>query len=165
MRSGKTYLAKYMLTKYGFPSASFATQLKEDLVNLGIQPELIHVTKPPIVRKLMQVYGQAQRYQDPDYWMRYGMAYAMRLRGLTNETVPVVFDDVRFVNEADAIRRQGGIIVRLENVSLAHTDDDVSETELDDYEFDHRISVGLGQLEELQEAMDDVLWVEGVLHD
>lgn len=162
MGAGKTYLASYMLQNYGFPVVSFADQLKRDLVHMGIDPDEVYHKKTPIIRKLMQVYGQAHRYQDPDYWLKRGMYRAQELQG----PHPVVFDDVRFFNEAEAIRQDGGIVVRLVNTGTKWTGDDPSETDLDDYEdFDHYIVVGNGELEELTSAMDDILVYEGWAND
>lgn len=57
-----------------------------------------------------------------------------------------VIDDVRFKNEADAIRSNGGIVIRLNGDPAgirAHSKRDlnhVSETDLDDYNFDFVIN-------------------------
>lgn len=56
-------------------------------------------------RRLLQDVGMAMRTYDPQHWINY-VGGAMRGRSC-------VFTDVRFVNEADFIRSQGGIIVRV----------------------------------------------------
>lgn len=165
MGSGKTYLANYMTAKYRFPKASFAAPLKEDLERLGIEPEYLYDTKPDIIRILMQVYGQAHRFQDPDYWLKRGMSFADDLRKMAGG-LPVVIDDVRFVNEADEIRRRGGIVVRVvntRNLGLPGSDD-ISEIALDDYEhFQDMVVAGPGQLDLLQRKMDDILVSTGCI--
>lgn len=163
MRSGKTYSAKYLLKEYGFPYVSFAESLKEDLESLGVDPELLYDTKPEPVRRLMQYYGQTMRLQDPNHWLNRGLAIAHGLMSIT-PGVPIVFDDVRFKNEADAIIERGGIIIRLERLGQQIIDFDVSETDLDDYDYTHKIAVGEGDLEELEELLDDIMWCEGWLN-
>jgi hypothetical protein len=160
--AGKTYLAMYMLTRYGYPKTSFADRLKEDIQSLGFAHEKVYRIKPPHIRKLLQIYGQAWRAEDPYHWIIACMDSVHRLQKLA-PNVPVVIDDVRFANECEVIREKGGIIIRLENTGKENDDSDVSETELDDYDFDHVIAVGGGELEELQEAMNDVLYYEGWL--
>ncbi|MDP5128626.1 MAG: hypothetical protein NWP37_02495, partial [Pontimonas sp.] len=63
----------------------------------------------PDVRRLLQNLGtEAIRALDPGFWVRIAMKKALEADG------PVVFIDTRFPNEIDAIRRQGGILVRVE---------------------------------------------------
>lgn len=88
----------------------------------------------PEVRDLMQAYGVAQRAAQPDFWIQRCFKWASQL-GVKLLIVP----DVRFINEADAIREHGGLVLRvtrpyynsgLTPEQLAHP----SETELDNYE-------------------------------
>lgn len=80
--------------------------------------------KPPIMRALMQNYGtEVRRSGDPDYWTR-----------RWKDTLPdgnVVVDDVRFMNEAEAVREAGGIIVRIERSDISFGGHHSSETEQD----------------------------------
>jgi len=87
----------------------------------------------PEVRKDLIDLGMSRRSEDPEYWVKKVLAH----RG--NIVVP----DIRFQNEVDAFNRafQKFYLIRLESPEsvrssrgrLAHTDD-VSETELDDYD-------------------------------
>ena len=52
----------------------------------------------------------------PDLWVQ---AWRQRVGTLLSDGVPVVTDDCRFVNEADAVRRLGGRIVRVERPGLS----------------------------------------------
>lgn len=47
-----------------------------------------------------------------------------------------VIADVRFPNEADGIRARGGRIYRIERAGIGPTNNHVSETALDEYEYD-----------------------------
>jgi hypothetical protein len=164
MRSGKTWAAHYLAAKCGAEVVSFADALKHDLADLGFSWEELTSTKPPILRRLMQVYGQAQRFYQPDYWLVQGMDEA---KFLILDGYPVVIDDVRFKNEADAIRAAGGVVVRLEIDEDFHVDydrlpdtmADESEIDLDDYEFDYVLTARRGDLGKLGAL------VSGVAHD
>lgn len=82
----------------------------------------------PTVRQLLQRLGEAMRqHAGDDVWVRALATAHRRLSG------PVVVTDVRRRNEAEWIKAQGGLLVRIERPGLAGTDTDVSETELDAY--------------------------------
>jgi hypothetical protein len=69
----------------------------------------------------------------------------------------IVVDDVRFENEAQAIRDLGGKLIKIKRTNQFSTvaDDHVSEQELDDSLFDHVI-INDGTLEELENKIDDL---------
>lgn len=76
----------------------------------------------------------------PDIWVRLAMrnAYARGLQG-----IHTVITDVRFVNEAQAIRDQGGTVWRVERVDVRNgnlPDKHQSESELYSPEFERLIS-------------------------
>ena len=52
----------------------------------------------------------------------------------------VVFADVRFPNEANAIKSLGGEVWRINREGYGAANDHISEHALDNYEFDHVIS-------------------------
>lgn len=103
----------------------------------------------PEVRKFLQNLGVgARKVFGENFWID------MAFKNLGPE--PVVFSDVRFINEAQAIRSQGGVvidIVRAVPPTVAH----VSETELDGYDFDE-IFINDKGVAELQ--ADVVAWVK-----
>lgn len=64
---------------------------------------------PDEVRRLLQWWGtDLRRAQDPDYWVKKGIEAGYR--HLAHGRIPM-FTDVRFPNEAAAIRDAGGFIV------------------------------------------------------
>lgn len=91
-------------------------------------------TDYPEVRAILQRLGtDAIRALDDDFWLRAGMTRVddQRTRG------PVVVTDARFPNEADAIRKRGGYIVRVNRPgTIPGPDAHESETALDDYDSD-----------------------------
>jgi len=143
MGSGKTTLAKHIQSKDArVRLIHFATPLKDAIIAMGIPREDVEVTKPAVVRQLMQVYGQAMRHYDPDYWVR---KVQRKLEDIswadarTGADTVVVVDDVRFPNELAMLEAYGAVTVRLAkfgdpNGPSPH-DDDVSETALDSAEF------------------------------
>lgn len=89
-------------------------------------------------RRLMQTLGtEWGRAIRPDLWVRLAMGAAETSVRLGQ---PVVIDDLRFKNEADAILRAGGILVRIERPGTDSGAAHVSEGALEDYEFTHRIT-------------------------
>jgi hypothetical protein len=103
------------------------------------------------VRRLLQHTGQAMRAQDPDVWAR------PAIKTINVTWSPVVVSDVRYPNEAEALRTRGFRIVRIVRPDAdplpggASTHD--SETALDDYPADALIYNG-GSLAELHLRAD-----------
>lgn len=64
------------------------------------------------VRRLLQWWGtDFRRTEDPDYWVKRGIAHAVEIALRAPVDTLVVFTDVRFENEAEAIREQlGGLV-------------------------------------------------------
>lgn len=164
LRSGKTHIAKQLCRRYGFAPLSFATALKEDIVEMGFDSEDVYTRKPPHIRKLLQVYGQARRAQDPGYWISRLDASRQALDLFSPGTVHVI-DDVRFPNELDYIHDEGGIVLRLERMVPITCPgcDDESETALDGFLFDGLVRVGDGQLDMLEAGVTRALQYHGVL--
>lgn len=51
-----------------------------------------------------------------------------------------IITDTRFPNEAEAIRKKDGILIRVERPGVKPINNHPSETSLDDYKFDHYVS-------------------------
>lgn len=146
--SGKDTFAGFLRAHGGYARVAFADPLKE--VALGIDPWVGAVGQPaerlssivnsvgwdsakalPEVRHLLQNLGVAIRNLDAGFWLGRGMATASAYR--KDQGRPTVFTDVRFKNEAKAIERAGGRLIRVVRPGIDSTDSHVSETELDDY--------------------------------
>jgi len=131
---GKSTIADHLIKHYGFKRYSFAAKLKaictEMFPDKMMQPKAEY-------RKLLQMVGTEWfRSVDSEVWVKY------LIRHVSGENV--IVDDVRFKNEADALREAGFLVVRVErdeelrgawgyNVEDSHS----SETALDDYAFDY----------------------------
>ena len=123
----------------------------------------------PEVRRFLQRLGtDAIRAIDPDFWVRAGMAKAKAIRharrverdaddrfAVVLGPRPVVITDVRFKNEAAAIKAAGGILVRVERPGSDDGDTHASEVELDTYPVDKLVYNG-GTVEQLHNQADAV---------
>lgn len=164
--SGKGVVAQTLEDRFGFARVSFADEIKRTArrwwPNFTIEemwgasefrsrahPEYGGLT----ARRACQFIGtEVGRELDVDVWVRYGMTIARLLlaggcwytphEGLTWSAVArgikgVVFDDVRFPNELEAIRNARGRswkIVRLSAGLEGEAAKHVSETALDGYD-------------------------------
>lgn len=146
--SGKTTLARYLMQRYeGMTRESFAENLRAVLAILtGVQPsetrsseqkERLLVEWHATIGKLLQDVGESLRQGlNKDTWV---LSLFSRFDASRDFWV---IDDMRHINEADMIRKHGGILIRLEGdpkqVRANSTRDlnHISETALDHYDFD-----------------------------
>jgi hypothetical protein len=179
-RSGKDTVAARLTVEHGYERVAFADPLKDMALSInpivasdGIGPFRL---KPLVaaygwerakdeyteVRRILQTVGQSIRSYDPDYWVNVAMR-TITERTLTKRA-PVVVTDVRYPNEAEALRVRGFILVRVvrpgrpdaltpaEQAASAHT----SEVALDDWTPDVLIFNG-GSLAELDQRVDALM--------
>ena len=168
MHSGKSYIAEYVAKYHAFQRLSLAGPLKRDILDMGFDP--VHVAeKPPWMRKLMQVYGQARRAENEDHWVDklYQDIIGLGDRGMDR----VVTDDVRFPNEirklelaADAFGWDLQVVrvVRADyDYSCIAGHDDESETVLDHYRnFDAWFIANSGDVGKLIKATRCTLYYD-----
>ena len=163
-QSGKTTSAMYLCQEHGFKRANFKDGLVSEILdNLpDVLIQLGHVynmkinelfeQKPPVMRALMQNYGtDLRRKENPDYWVKQWEEMVANLQG------NIVVDDVRFKNEAEAVRKAGGIIVEVVNSDSDHIDLHVSETEGVMIEADFTIECRKGDLECIYKNIESIL--------
>ncbi len=148
--AGKTYVADKLTLAGSHYQVKFAYALRDEIEQkLGVEiPRLWEKPTSPEVRRLLQWWGTDwRRSEDPDYWVKRTMREADE--AATNPHLPdaIIFDDVRFPNEARAVQKRGGLIVRvlapvevraarLGQLPLKHD----SETAMDDYPVDMHIT-------------------------
>lgn len=73
-----------------------------------------------------------------------------------NPTLNWVITDTRFPNEAEAIKKAGGIIIRIERPGVKPVNPHPSETSLENWKFDHVI-INEGSLTDLTKKIKKVL--------
>lgn len=109
--------------------------------------------KPPEFRAFMQNYGtELRRGPNPSYWIEKWEAAVVM-----NNEYHIVTDDVRFLNEAQAVKDANGIIVRIERSDITNTGSHLSEVEMDQIVPDYTISVGPGEHEALRKQLSTIL--------
>lgn len=149
-QSGKSTVAGILDREFGVSTRSFAAPLKRMVVDLmttaGIGPEevgrLMHEGKEEPIpelggasfRYLAQTLGTdwGRKLIHNDLWVN--AALSARLPRFT------VIDDVRFPNEAAAIRAKGGVLWLVENPRVSLMTSHASEGQLDGYDFDDVIT-------------------------
>lgn len=163
-RSGKDTFAAALVEHRGFVRYAFADPLKDALLHanplvrgsLRVADLVGHIgwegaKEVPEVRRLLQEYGMSIRAIEPEFWINATMRPAAR------ELRPVVVTDVRFPNEADAVHKAGGILVRITRKGLVSDDPHASETALDGYPADLDV-LNAGTVETLQETARALLF-------
>lgn len=155
--SGKDTVGSYLVEQHGFARVSFAEPLKSSVAALlGISVEQIEQWKndPYAVvgfglkvedgwivgdemtfRQFLQRYG-TEAHRDvfgDDFWTEQGK-WAIR-DAMAKGATDVVVTDVRFDNEADAIRSMGGCIVRVYRPEAEHSDDSHASEQLPQADF------------------------------
>ena len=172
---GKSTAAKYLeskgFTRHNFKDAmvqeikaNFPDLLKEiqEAYPLGGCPRLglkwqytideLFTTKPPLMRALMVNYGTDVRRKDnPHYWVSEWIDKVIKING------NIVADDVRFHNEADAVKMGKGIIIRLERDGVTTGGNHASETEQLQIVPDYTIKTKDGDIEDLHRQLDDII--------
>lgn len=113
----------------------------------------LFATKPPAMRALMQNYGtEIRRRDDYNYWV------SKWQESVRKTDKNVVCDDVRFLNEADAVERFArGILIRLERTDIVHTGNHPSETEQSEIVVDYTIVLGEGELDKLEKSLLEIV--------
>jgi dephospho-CoA kinase len=159
-QSGKDTVAKILIEEYGYTRISFADVLREAIYRLNpiipvketplytkdfwlLQDVVDEIgwdeakVKHPEVRRLLQVIGtevgRELFYQD--VWVD------AALKGVL-ATDNIVVTDVRFLNEADAIHRLYGPVLKIERPGYGPVNNHPSDAGLPSTEIDHVIYNG-----------------------
>ena len=151
-RSGKDTVAQILSEHLENPSVlHFADALKLEVAKAtGFSIRYIEEHKENF-RLILQGWGTDFRrkiYGD-DYWLKEMDKTIGELEFYDMKSV--IIADVRFENEYDYIKSRDGIVIRVER-SVDYSDCHVSETNLDNKEFDHKI-LNFGSEIELREKV------------
>jgi len=150
-QSGKDTVADRLVEKHGYTKMSFASPIREALLRLdprinleGLPPgvtlsqsvkisgwESLKADSFGDVRGLLQRMGTevGREMFGEDIWADYAI-------NSIPDGAKVVFADVRYPNEANAIRNLGGYIWRIVRNGVGPANDHTSESAMDSYEFD-----------------------------
>jgi len=158
-RSGKDTVGKILVDSHGFERRAFADKLKELALALDrrIATEVANdgweaAKNDSYVREYLQRLGTSARdIVAKDIWI------TALFNGLTPFADHVV-TDVRFENEANAIRGLGGIVWRINRPGINAVNNHISEHQMDSYDFDAVIEND-GSLEDLAKKVEAELLV------
>ncbi len=168
-RSGKDTVAAHLIETAGYSRMSFADPMREALVNLN--PNITFVgledsvelklaverfgwealkSLAPEVRGLMQRMGTevGREMFNEDFWVNAALDRA-------EDGSKLVFSDVRYPNEANAIKKLGGKVYRVTRKGVGPANSHPSEIGMDDYEVDVLIENN-GSLSDLAEKIEGV---------
>ncbi len=160
-RSGKDTVAQFLVENYGYTRVAFADKIKQMLLELnpyvGIGfsnhshttlADLVTLSgwdgakEHPEVRRLLQNLGvSARNYLNDEVWINAALGTPTQNDGL-------VITDVRFTNEAEAIKKRGGQIWRVIRPNVTAVNSHISETHMDGYAYD-RIVDNSGDFKDL----------------
>lgn len=167
-RAGKDTVAQ-IVKQHGFEQRAFAAPLKAclaalDPIVLAYGPHDMQrlsdylnadsgweaAKSEPEVRQLLQRLGTeaGRNILGDDVWVNALFQTPSRGR--------LVISDVRFPNEAAAIRDRGGVLVRITRPGHGPVNGHPSETALDDYDFDAEI-LNDGEIADLKPAIDSLV--------
>lgn len=164
VQAGKTTIGNYLKDKYGFTKLAFADPLKEMLIKADLVTyEEAYVNKTPRSRELLQKIGTGifRNQIDKDYWVEAAKHMLecnfQIMRELTNN---IVFDDIRFPDEAGLIKDYNGVIIKV--VRENHFDsitssNHESEKAVDTILYDYLITAESGEIEVLKLQMDRIM--------
>lgn len=147
-RSGKDTAADRLVERHMFTRYSFAAPMKEAMYKLNPivhsdqignfrYKDLVDVygldsakDSHSEIRRLLQVFGTevGRDMFGTNFWVD------LTLNSIKEDRV--VISDVRFKNEADAIRSIGGQVWRINRNGVGPVTDHASEIDLDSYDFD-----------------------------
>jgi len=163
-RTGKDSAGQYLERKYGFVRLAFADALKEGAMAIfGLShvqcygPTEIKEAVDPrwdmSPRGILQAMGEGMRQAIyPDVWVR-----IVQERMLADRTKNYVITDLRYPNEAQMVRKLGGMLVRIDRPGIPQ-DNHISETAMDDFEYDDTIyNTGSDNFRQLYASVDRIL--------
>lgn len=168
-RAGKDTVAAHLVANYGYTRMSFADPMREALRRLdplitvgemrgvGLRSSVDALgweelkSLSPDVRGLMQRMGTevGRNMFGENFWVDAAI-------DSIEDGSKVVFADVRFINEVDAIKGLGGQVWRISRKGVGPANDHISETALNDYIFDSYINND-GTIEDTNKCIDDLL--------
>ena len=171
--SGKSSVADYLVSMKDFEQVSWAEPLKEviGIELMGLTWNQVYGTEEDketmdefwgrTPRDIMQLVGTecCRKVIHEDFWVKIG---SRRIQHFIDHDINVVLPDCRFVNEAEAIKKLGGTMVRITREGQISTDTHASETALDKYGFDYEMSAKSGDLDGLFERVDQILLLNAI---
>jgi len=153
-QSGKDTIGACLVSQHGFIRVASADALKR----IAMRTFNWDGAKDARGRKFLQDLATAVRGYNPDFWIGITLQEIERMRRpmVTGKAEDFVITDVRYKNEADLLKKEGAVLIRIEREGIELFDHE-SETQLDDYEdFDYMIS-NSSSIADLEERVTIIL--------
>lgn len=164
-QSGKTTVANMLISQYGYSHVSFAEPIRQFIADLtGITRD--DLEKAEIKEAVIPWIGRSPRYMMQtlgtewgrdtilaDFWIKRAMR---QVNDLSWARMPSVISDVRFDNEAKAIREAGGFVIHLVRPDALVVASHASEAGVSRESTDYTI-VNDGTLEDLGHKVQAVM--------
>lgn len=173
--AGKDEAAKLLKLRHGFQSVAFADALKEFVREVNPTIANFHndgtisysslkdaialkdydsVRQHTDYRSVLQRVGVSARdVFGEDFWVQ---QLTPMIRYCIEQGQSVAITDVRFANEAQAIKTLGGRLVRVTRPNVGPVNAHVSESEHETFDFDHVIA-NSGSRTDLGQALTEML--------
>jgi len=157
--SGKTTVAERLIVAAGWTHAvqiNFADALKEEVAKAcSVTVEYINTHKD-LFRPILQWWGTEfrRKLHGDSYWILKWLQRSNTCIKTHDKLHAIICSDVRFLNEAAAIRQCNGKLIRVTRSSTT-SDGHASETEQDSIQVDYTISNN-GTLEELTNQIKQI---------
>jgi dephospho-CoA kinase len=150
-RSGKDTIAEILIMNYGFKRLAFADNIRKAIIKLDpilsngqrISGSVREIGWEPTkanteVRRLLQVFGTevGREMFGEDFWVKQVFKQIKEEEIYKN----FVITDVRFPNEANFIKANGGEVWRINRNDNKPINAHASESAMDEYKFDRVIS-------------------------
>ena len=154
--SGKDTVADFLVHEYGFHKTSFAEPLKQICQCLfELTAEQLHdpIKKEEVIpewnlspRQMFQKIGTDlfRKHFDQDIWLK-----LFRSRLKKSKCPNIVVADVRFQNEADLVKENGGLLIEIRRQSRQSQKQDFHESENVEINNIDKVFLNDGSLEEL----------------
>lgn len=179
--SGKDYIVENFIVPqlksagYNVAIVAFADHIKVNAAaRNGLPIEIMYGNKTPEIRKMLQIAGteEGRDKYGPNIWVD-TLDRWLKLRSMRDGTNAYVVTDCRFTNEVEWIRDNGGLVIRVHApdrnltrlIAESNGNQEIlesikthrSETELDDYPFDHIIDNTVGNISRVPEQVIEVI--------
>ncbi|MEI2280712.1 adenylate kinase [Paenibacillus polysaccharolyticus] len=164
LRAGKDEAARHLASKYGYTAFAFGDELKRDF-----HRRYREIPRDPKPRVGYQMHGQLMReYYGEDVWINECLEGIELARH--NADIRAVITDTRQLNEAERLKSEGYVLIRVEAPEALRIQRAISsgdrfnlrdlthgtETALDDYSADFTVTND-GDLAHLHRQIDDII--------
>ena len=161
-RVGKDTFADYLVEKYNFRKIAFADPIKNGVKILfdlsdeqlnGNLKEVIDKRWNRTPRQILQEIGTdyCRKNYGEDIWIK-RMKYELSKSKDTN----IVISDIRFPNEAEAVREMGGYLIKIIRNNIEISDKHISEQLIETISFNNSIKND-GTFQEYKNKIDKLI--------